>query len=92
VLVSAIDTTRVNHKKAICLIEKIRRKEVQSFISTQIIGEFYVSLTRSFGDINTPLTSKEAGKEIEEMLSCFGEKHKRCKFLGCCSSSYYVRK
>jgi len=51
VLVSAIDTTRENHKKVISLIEKIKEKEVQGFISTQIIGEFYVSLTRSFGGI-----------------------------------------
>ena len=69
VLVSAIDTTRENHKKVISLIEKIKEKEVQGFISTQIIGEFYVSLTRSFGGINAPLTPEEAGKEIEEMLS-----------------------
>jgi len=45
VLVSSIDTTRINHKKALRLIGKIKRKELQGFISTQIVGEFYVSLT-----------------------------------------------
>ncbi len=69
VLVSAIDTTRTNHKKAIKLIEKIKNKEYQAFISTQIIGEFYVSLTRSVGGIGAPLSPNEARKEIEEMLS-----------------------
>ncbi len=69
VLVSAIDTTRANHKKAIKLIEKIKKNEYQAFISTQIIGEFYVSLTRSLGGIAAPLSPDEAGKEIEEMLS-----------------------
>ena len=69
VLVSSIDTTRANHKRAINLIEKIREEEFQGFISTQIIGEFYVSLTRSFGGIKAPLSPDEARKEIEEMLS-----------------------
>ncbi|OAG27041.1 PIN domain-containing protein [Thermodesulfatator autotrophicus] len=68
VLVSAIDTTRKNHKKAIKLIEKIKKNTYQAFISTQIVGEFYVSLTRNFGGINAPLSPDEARKEIEEML------------------------
>jgi len=63
VLVSSIDTTRANHKKAIFLIEKIKKGEFQGFISTQIIGEFYVSLTRNFGGIKAPLNSDEARKE-----------------------------
>ena len=69
ILVSAIDTTRVNHKKATQLIGKIRKEKFQAFISTQIIGEFYVSLTRSMRGINAPLTPDEAKIEIEEMLS-----------------------
>ncbi len=69
VLVSSIDTTRANHKKALRLIEKIKRKELQGFISTQIVGEFYVSLTRIFGGIEAPLTPEEAKEEIEQMLS-----------------------
>jgi len=69
VLVSSIDTTRTNHKKALGLIEKIKRKELQGFISTQIVGEFYVSLTRIFGGIKAPLTPEEAKEEIEQMLS-----------------------
>jgi len=60
VLVSAIDTTRENHKKAISLIEKIKEKEIQGFISTQIIGEFYVSLTRSLGGIKAESILKRA--------------------------------
>jgi len=67
ILVSSIDTTRANHEKAIWLIEKIRKKKFQAFISTQIIGEFYVSLTRNFGGIKAPLSSDEARKEIEEL-------------------------
>ena len=69
VLVSSIDTTRINHKKALRLIEKIKREEVQGFISTQIVGEFYVSLTRIFGGIEAPLSPEEAKEEIEQMLS-----------------------
>ena len=68
VLVSSIDTTRTNHKKALRLIEKIKRKELQGFISTQIVGEFYVSLTRIFGGIGAPLSPEEAKEEIEQML------------------------
>ena len=69
ILVSAIDTTRVNHKKAIELIEKIKKEEFQAYISTQVIGEFYVSLTRSTRGINVPMTVYDAKIEIEEMLS-----------------------
>jgi len=69
VLVSSIDTTRINHKKALRLIGKIKRKELQGFISTQIVGEFYVSLTRIFGGIEAPLSPEEAKEEIEQMLS-----------------------
>ena len=69
VLVSSIDTTRVNHKKALRLIGKIKKKELQGFISTQIVGEFYVSLTRIFGGIEAPLSPEEAKEEIEQMLS-----------------------
>jgi len=69
VLVSSIDTTRINHKKALRLIEKIKKKELQGFISTQIVGEFYVSLTRIFGGIEAPLSPEEAKEEIEQMLS-----------------------
>ena len=69
ILVSAIDTTRVNHKKAFELIGKIKKEEFQAYISTQVIGEFYVSLTRSIRGINAPLTAFEAKIEIEEMLS-----------------------
>jgi predicted nucleic acid-binding protein len=69
VLVSAIDTTRVNHKKAIWLIEKIRKKEIQAFISTQIIGEFYVVLTKNIGGVKSPLSPDEAKREIKEMLT-----------------------
>ena len=69
ILVSAIDTTRVNHKKAIELLEKIKKEEFQAYISTQVIGEFYVSLTRSTRGINSPLTSLEAKIEVEKMLS-----------------------
>ncbi len=69
VLVSSIDTTRTNHKKALRLIEKIKRRELQGFISTQIVGEFYVSLTRIFEGIEAPLTPEEAKEEIEQMLS-----------------------
>ncbi len=69
VLVSSIDTTRVNHKKALRLIGKIKTKELQGFISTQIVGEFYVSLTRIFGGIEAPLSPEEAKEEIEQMLS-----------------------
>ena len=69
VLVSAIDTTRKNHKKAIKLIERIKNSEYQAFISTQIIGEFYVVLTRKLGGIKAPLTPKEAKKEINDLFS-----------------------
>jgi len=69
VLVSSIDTTRINHKKALRLIGEIKRKELQGFISTQIVGEFYVSLTRIFGGIEAPLSPEEAKEEIEQMLS-----------------------
>lgn len=47
----------------------MKEKELEGFISTQILGEFYVTLTRCFGGINAPLGPKEARKEIEEMLS-----------------------
>ena len=69
VLVSVIDTTRTNHKDAIQLIEKIRKEGIEAFISTQILGEFYVVLTKNIGGIKAPLSSEEAMKEIEEMLS-----------------------
>jgi len=69
VLVSSIDTTRKNHQKALSLIQKIKDKEFSGFISTQIIGEFYVSLTRGSGGMESPLSSKEARDEILLMLS-----------------------
>ena len=69
ILASAIDTTRANHKKAIQLIEKIRKKEFQAFISTQIIGEFYVVLTKNIGGVKSPLSPDEAKREIKEMLT-----------------------
>ena len=59
-LVSAIDTTRENHKKAFFLIEKIKEKKFHGFISTQIIGEFYVTLTRSLGGIKAESILKRA--------------------------------
>jgi predicted nucleic acid-binding protein len=43
VLVSAIDTTRKNHRNALKLIEKIKERKYQAFISTQIIGEILCS-------------------------------------------------
>ena len=58
VLVSLIDTTRINHKKALRLIGKIKRKELQGFISTQIVGEFYVSLTRIFVRYRSTIKSR----------------------------------
>jgi len=69
VLVSSIDTTRKNHKKALSLIQKIKGEGFSGFISTQIVGEFYVSLTRGSGGMESPLSPKEARDEILQMLS-----------------------
>lgn len=68
VLVSSIDTTRINHKKTLHFIDKVKSGKFYGFISTQVIGEFYVSLTKATGGINSPLTSKEADDEILQLL------------------------
>jgi len=69
ILVSSIDTRRKNHKKALSLIQKIKGKEFPGFISTQIVGELYVSLTRGSGGMGSPLLPEEARDEILQMLS-----------------------
>lgn len=46
VLVSSIDTTRRNHKKAFYLMEKIKEGKYDGFISTQIVGEFMFLLPK----------------------------------------------
>jgi len=69
VLVSCIDTTRRHHAEAFELIRRVRRGELRVFISTQVIGEFYVSLTRSMGGVSSPLTPEEAGEEVGALIN-----------------------
>lgn len=69
VLVSCIDTTRRHHAEAFELIGRVRRGELRAFISTQVIGEFYVSLTRSAGGVSPPLTPEEAGEEVRALIN-----------------------
>ena len=68
VLVSCIDTTRRLHREAFALIDRVRGGELKAFISTQVVGEFYVSLTKSHGGLKAPLSAEEAGEELEALL------------------------
>ncbi len=68
VLVTCIDTTRRFHAEALALIGGVKRGKLKAFISTQVLGEFYVSITRSVGGLCAPLNPKEAGEEIGSLL------------------------
>lgn len=68
VLVSCIDTTRRLHREAFALIDRVRGGELKAFISTQVVGEFYVSLTKSYRGLKAPLSAEEAGEELEALL------------------------
>ena len=68
VLVTCIDTTRNFHAEALLLIDEVKRGVLNAAISTQVVGEFYVSITRSAGGVCAPLTSEEAEKEVDSLL------------------------
>ncbi len=68
VLVSSMDTTRKFHEEALGLVTKVKGGGLEAFISTQVVGELYVSLTRSYGGSEAPLNPAAAEEELDALL------------------------